>query len=69
MGAVDEQLPKAIAFAVQILFVMAGICAMILFVNPYLIVAMVAVAYLYEQIRVMYMKTSQDIKRLEGTSK
>lgn len=67
--AVDEILPKAILDAVQMIL---GISASILVtavVNPIFLIpiAVLSVAFIF--IRKIYVKTSKNVKRLEGISK
>lgn len=68
MGAVDELLPRAMIDALQILLVMSGILAMVMLVNPWMIIPMVIIGFIFYGIRTMYLATAQDIKRLEGIS-
>lgn len=69
MGAIDELLPRALLDATQILISMVGIATMVALVNPWLIVIMVIAGILFKKLAIMYMKTAQDIKRLESVSK
>ncbi|XP_046746877.1 ATP-binding cassette subfamily C member 4-like [Diprion similis] len=69
VGAMDELLPRAMLEALQVFTVMLGILAMIGIVNPWTIIPMLFVAVLFYWIRVYYLKTAQDIKRLEGITK
>lgn len=69
MGAVDEFLPKAILDATQIIFNMMGAVIVTSIVNPMFIgpVAILMVIFFY--IRFIYLRTSKNLKRLDGTSK
>lgn len=69
MGSVDELLPRALLDAIQIFLVMFGILTMVALVNPYLIALMLVMAFFFNKIRVMYMKTAQGLKRLEGVTR
>lgn len=69
MGSIDEMLPRCFLDALQIFLVMMGILTMVGLVNPYLMIIMVVAAWAFNKIRIIYMKTAQDIKRLEGISK
>ncbi|KAG5875254.1 hypothetical protein JTB14_011933 [Gonioctena quinquepunctata] len=66
IGAVDELLPKVILDAGQILLLMVGSLILVAVVNYYslILIAIIAVFFLY--IRKVYLKTSKNIKRLEG---
>lgn len=65
----DELLPKAFMEALQIFSVMTGILTMVAVVNPWMMVLMVVLGGLFQMIRKYYLKTAQNIKRLEGISK
>ncbi|PNF15053.1 Multidrug resistance-associated protein 9 [Cryptotermes secundus] len=69
MGAVDEQLPKAMLETIQVLLVMAGILTLVTIVNYWLLVPMVVMAFLFYKVRGIYLATAQDVKRLEGTTR
>lgn len=69
MGSVDELLPRAMLDACQILLVMTGILTMVVIVNPWMVFPMVIMGIIFYGIRVIYLSTAQDIKRLEGISK
>ncbi|XP_017091987.2 ATP-binding cassette sub-family C member 4 [Drosophila bipectinata] len=66
MGAVDELLPRAMMDFIQIALVMFGILIVISIVNPVLIASMVVVALVDVLILKLYLRPSQDLKRLEG---
>ncbi|PSN41132.1 Multidrug resistance-associated protein 4 [Blattella germanica] len=69
MGAVDEQLPKAMLECIQVLLVMAGILTMVTIVNYWLLIPMVFMGLLFYKVRGIYVSTAQDIKRLEGITR
>lgn len=69
MGAVDEQLPKAMLETLQVLLVMTGILTMVTIVNYWLLVPMVVMGFLFYKVRGIYVATAQDVKRLEGTTR
>lgn len=69
MGSVDELLPKALLDTIQIFLVMAGILAMVFIVNAWMIIPTIILGILFYYLRVIYLSTAQDIKRLEGISK
>lgn len=66
MGAVDELLPRAMMDFVQIALVMFGILIVISVVNPVLIAAMLVVGVVDVLVMKLYLRPSQDLKRLEG---
>ncbi|XP_060647521.1 ATP-binding cassette sub-family C member 4 [Drosophila nasuta] len=66
MGAIDELLPRAMMDFIQIALVMFGILIVISVVNPILIAAMLIVAVIDMLILKLYLRPSQDLKRLEG---
>jgi F0F1-type ATP synthase assembly protein I len=49
--------------------VLIGLLTNIAIVNPYFIVLMVILAFCYYGVTNVYLKTSRNVKRLEGTSK
>ncbi|XP_017873148.1 PREDICTED: multidrug resistance-associated protein 4, partial [Drosophila arizonae] len=66
MGAIDELLPRAMMDCIQIALVMFGILIVIAVVNPVLLAAMIVVAIIDMLILKLYLRPSQDLKRLEG---
>ncbi|XP_037896202.1 multidrug resistance-associated protein 4 [Glossina fuscipes] len=66
MGAIDEFLPKAMMDFIQIALVMIGILIVICVVNPILMAAIAIVTVLDILILRLYLRPSQDLKRLEG---
>ena len=69
MGAIDELLPKALLDAGQITMMMVGSLVVACTVNPIFIVPIVFISFIFYWIRKVYLKTSKNIKRLEGMSK
>ncbi|XP_063223955.1 ATP-binding cassette sub-family C member 4-like [Bacillus rossius redtenbacheri] len=69
MGTIDELIPAFIFEAVQIFLTMAGILAMVAYVNYLLIIPMACVAPLYYLLSRVYLATAQGIKRLEGATR
>ncbi|XP_054082256.1 ATP-binding cassette sub-family C member 4 [Zeugodacus cucurbitae] len=66
MGAIDEYLPKAIIDFIQIALVMFGILIVICVINPILLLAILIVAIIDYWVLQLYLRPSQDLKRLEG---
>jgi ABC-type multidrug transport system fused ATPase/permease subunit len=69
MGSVDELLPKAIMDASQIVLMMAGSLIVAVSVNVYFLIPVVIMGVLFWYIRKIYLKTSKNVKRLEGITK
>ncbi|XP_012146800.2 ATP-binding cassette subfamily C member 4 [Megachile rotundata] len=69
VGAVDEILPRTMIESVQIFAVMVGILAQVLIINWWTLFPMIVMGFLYWQIRNIYLKTAQTMKRYEGTTK
>lgn len=69
MGAIDEMLPRVIMEATQILLVMAGIFVMVAIVNPFMILVLGIALCLFSFILKLYLRPSQDLKRLEGITR
>ncbi|XP_076758535.1 ATP-binding cassette subfamily C member 4 isoform X2 [Xylocopa sonorina] len=66
VGAVDEILPRTMIESIQIYTVMLGILAQVLIINWWTIFPMLVMGFFYWQIRNIYLKTAQNVKRLEG---
>lgn len=62
----DEILPKHIFDAAQNLLTVSGSVAVVSVANPYFLVPVVILVLLFCLIRKVYLKTSQNLKRLEG---
>lgn len=69
MGAVDEYLPKALLDATQIILNMMGAVTVASIVNPLFLVPIFVMSVVFVFIRRVYLKTSKNIKRLEGVCK
>ncbi|XP_012536071.1 multidrug resistance-associated protein 4 isoform X2 [Monomorium pharaonis] len=69
MGAIDELLPKAMLDAGQMNMMMAGSLVVTCVVNPIFIIPIVVIGGIFYWIRKVYLKTSKNIKRLEGISR
>lgn len=69
MGAIDELLPKNLMEAIQISLVGVGILLMVLIVNPIMICALAGAIVLFYCIIKLYIRPSQDLKRLEGITR
>ena len=69
MGAIDELLPKATLDAGQIVMMMIGTLVVTCVVNYLYLIPILVVGVVYYWIRKVYLKTSINVKRLEGMSK
>lgn len=69
MGLIDEIMPRIMMDAIQIFLVMIGILGVIVYVNPPMIVALSIAIFLFGCIIKLYLRPSQDLKRLEGICK
>ena len=69
VGAVDEVLPRTMIESIQIFAVMVGILAQVLIINWWTLFPMLVMGFLYWQIRNVYLKSAQTMKRYEGTTK
>lgn len=69
MGAADEFLPKAFLDATQVILNMGGAIVVTAVVNPMFLIPLVVLSIFFVFIRKIYLKTSKNIKRLEGVCK
>lgn len=69
MGSIDEQLPLIFLETVQIAFLVAATILVIGTLNPWMYLPTVIMFVIFYILRMIYLKTSRDVKRLEGTSK
>ncbi|XP_017889371.1 multidrug resistance-associated protein 4-like [Ceratina calcarata] len=69
VGSVDEVLPRTMIESIQIFAVMVGILVQVLIINWWTVFPMIVMGFLFWQIRNIYLKTAQAMKRLEGNTK
>ncbi|XP_048515444.1 ATP-binding cassette sub-family C member 4-like isoform X2 [Athalia rosae] len=69
MGAVDEFLPKALLDAGQVIMMMTGSLIVTSTVKPEFIVLIAILGVCFALLRKVYLKTSKNIKRLEGMTR
>ncbi|OAD54851.1 hypothetical protein WN48_06051, partial [Eufriesea mexicana] len=69
MGAIDELLPKAILDAGQICMMMVGSLTVSCIINPLFLIPIVFLGAVFYWIRKVYLKTSKNIKRMEGMTR
>lgn len=66
IGAVDELLPKVLLDSTQIILSMVGSLLLTVIVNPYLLIPVSIIGVIFMLLRVVYLKTSKNVKRIEG---
>ncbi|KAJ8980199.1 hypothetical protein NQ317_003764 [Molorchus minor] len=69
MGVIDELLPRATLDALQVFLVMSGILMIVFIVSPMMIAPAALLGVLFYYLRVIYLKSAQDVKRLEGVNR
>ncbi len=69
LGTVDEYLPKSLLDAMQSILVMTGCVLLTLVVKPYFLIPILIIGVVFVYVRIIYLNTSMDIKRMEGISK
>ncbi|KAI4502295.1 hypothetical protein M0802_002207 [Mischocyttarus mexicanus] len=69
IGAIDELLPKALLDTGQLCMLMFGSLAVSCIVNPMFLIPVIFLGGTFCWIRKVYLKTSKNIKRLEGMSR
>lgn len=69
MGQIDEILPAVMIDVIQIFLSLLGIVVVIAFVNPWFLLPTLILAIIFYRLRIFYLKTSRNIKRLEAISK
>lgn len=69
MGAIDELLPAAMIDCLQIGLALLGIIIVVGVVNPWLMLPTVGIGIIFYLLRIFYLRTSRNVKRLEGVSR
>ncbi|KAJ7360186.1 Multidrug resistance-associated protein 4 [Desmophyllum pertusum] len=69
MGFVDDMMPFTYCDFLQTLFVVVGILALVAANNPVTFVVVIPIVIMFWFLRSYYMKTSREVKRIEGISK
>lgn len=69
LGQVDEILPNVMLDTIQIFLSLAGILVVLCVINPWYLLATAIMGIIFYFLRSFYLKTSRDVKRLEGISK
>lgn len=69
MGQIDEILPAVMIDVIQIFLSLFGIVMVIAFINPWFLLPTFILAIIFYRLRIFYLKTSRNVKRLEAISK
>ncbi|CAG9837334.1 unnamed protein product [Diabrotica balteata] len=69
MGSIDELLPTALIDCLQIGLALLGIIVVVAVVTPFLMIPTVAIGIIFFFFRIFYLRTSRNIKRIEGTTR
>ncbi|XP_017773823.1 PREDICTED: multidrug resistance-associated protein 4 isoform X1 [Nicrophorus vespilloides] len=69
MGSIDEQFPYVSLDTIQVGSQVLGITIISSIVSPWLLLAIITITIIFYFLRVIYLKTSRNIKRLEGIAK
>ncbi|XP_055853123.1 probable multidrug resistance-associated protein lethal(2)03659 [Episyrphus balteatus] len=69
MGQVDEILPSVMIDVVQIFLQLIGIVVLVSLVNPVFLLPTAILGVIFYYLRVFYLKTSRDIKRMEAMTR
>ncbi|XP_060517933.1 ATP-binding cassette subfamily C member 4-like [Cylas formicarius] len=69
MNQVDEVLPMTLLDTTQICLMVSAIILVISTVNPWMLIPAVVILIIFYSIRVVFLRTSRDLKRLEGVTR
>ncbi|XP_063913515.1 probable multidrug resistance-associated protein lethal(2)03659 [Zophobas morio] len=69
MGSIDEVLPIAIIDTIQIGMIAFSINIVVGIVNPWILIPSVIIFGLFYVFRIIFLATSRDLKRIEGTTR
>ncbi|KAJ8916764.1 hypothetical protein NQ315_013969 [Exocentrus adspersus] len=69
MGSIDELLPSALIDCLQIGLALLGIIVVVAIVNPWLMIPTFAIGVIFYLLRIFYLRTSRNVKRLEGITR
>lgn len=69
LGSIDEWLPKCLLDSAQVILMALGSIAVTATINPLFLIPLGALFIFFTYIRRYYLKTSKNIKRLEGIAK
>ncbi|XP_017097852.2 probable multidrug resistance-associated protein lethal(2)03659 [Drosophila bipectinata] len=66
---IGEVLPRALQDFIKSFFALMGVATIIAVVNPILLIPTIVLGFLFYQVRVFYLKTSRDLKRIEAIAR
>ncbi|XP_074025677.1 probable multidrug resistance-associated protein lethal(2)03659 isoform X3 [Leptinotarsa decemlineata] len=69
MGSIDELLPAALIDCLQIGLSLLGIIIVVAVVSPWLMIPTFLIGIVFYLLRIFYLRTSRNVKRLEGTTR
>nr|CAH7729852.1 unnamed protein product [Callosobruchus chinensis] len=69
MGAIDELLPAAMIDCLQIGLALLGVIVVVAIVSPWLMVPTCIIGIIFYLMRIFYLRTSRNVKRLEGVTR
>ncbi|XP_049822547.1 probable multidrug resistance-associated protein lethal(2)03659 isoform X1 [Aethina tumida] len=69
MGSIDELLPAAMIDCLQIGLALLGIIIVVAIVNPWLMIPTCLIGVIFYLLRIFYLRTSRNVKRLEGVTR
>ncbi|CAH1987634.1 unnamed protein product [Acanthoscelides obtectus] len=69
MGSIDELLPAAMIDCLQIGLALLGIIVVVAVVSPWLMVPTCTIGIIFYLMRIFYLRTSRNVKRLEGVTR
>ncbi|XP_077262946.1 LOW QUALITY PROTEIN: ATP-binding cassette subfamily C member 4-like [Temnothorax americanus] len=69
LGTVDEYLPKIMLEAFQVVFTICGVLTMEAIINQWMLIPIAVLVILFYFATIFYLKTAQNVKRLEGATK
>lgn len=69
IGTIDEWLPKAILDGSQSIISLVGSIVITATVSPYFLIPVFVLGVIFAYVRKVYLKTSKNIKRIEGIAK
>lgn len=69
LGATDEVMPKDMLDAIQVIFNVTGVILVTTIVDPLFIAPVTVLGIVFVFVRHIYLKTSRNLKRLDGISK
>ncbi|KAL7295676.1 hypothetical protein TKK_0011031 [Trichogramma kaykai] len=69
LGTGDEKLPMMLLENLEFIFIICGIASVIVYVNPYFLVLILAMGYLLYKLRMSAVKTTRALMRIEAQRK